>query len=241
MNQATHRIISVCILASLTVWTCEAFAASDYTTSLPVVDLDSTRHAKARKGFRLPFFSKRQKIKESAVPATRLSTIGSPKRSRRSRRDRRDDTGPEHFQVYIRQHVLDGAKRGNTHLHIDIGEQRGYLIVDGEIGLEMPISTARKGKYTPRGTFRVTERVRSGKVSTIYGVGMPFWQRLDQSVIGVHAGYLPGHPASAGCVRLPREGAEIAFNHMASGVPVTIHETWSPEEDLPAGTGGAAR
>jgi len=93
--------------------------------------------------------------------------------------------------------------------------------------MECPISSGRSGKYTPRGTFRVSERIRDGKHSTIYGVEMPYWMRLSGTVFGVHAGYLPGYPASAGCVRLPADGARTIYDNTGYGTAVTITTAWS--------------
>lgn len=122
--------------------------------------------------------------------------------------------------------VLSQSNKGNTHLIIDIADQRGYLLVDGRIAVDTPVSTARPGKYTPRGTFTMSQRVRTGKVSTIYGVEMPYWMRLNGSVFGVHAGHLPGYPASAGCVRLPASAAEVIFDNTTYGTKVNIYSKW---------------
>ena len=122
--------------------------------------------------------------------------------------------------------VLAQNNRSNSRLVIDISRQKAFLLVNEKVGLETDISSARSGKYTPRGSFRITERVRSGKVSTIYHVVMPYWQRLDSTTYGVHAGYLPGYPASAGCVRLPSEAAQVIFDNLHSGASVTIVDAW---------------
>ena len=119
------------------------------------------------------------------------------------------------------------STRTNTRVVIDVSKQRGYLLVDNKIAVSTPVSTARPGKYTPRGTFYMSERVRSGKISTIYGVGMPYWMRLSGTVFGVHAGYLPGYPASAGCVRLPNSAAQLIYDNTRSGTRVNIYSSWS--------------
>ncbi len=126
----------------------------------------------------------------------------------------------------IHTHVLAKSTKANTSLVVDVSKQKAYLLVNGEIAITTPVSTARAGKYTPRGTFRIGERVRSGKVSTIYGVGMPYWMRLGGSLYGVHAGYLPGYPASAGCIRLPIDAAQSIFDHTRSGTQVRIYSSW---------------
>ncbi len=123
--------------------------------------------------------------------------------------------------------VLSQSTKGNTRLVIDIARQRGFLLVDGKVAVDTPVSTARPGKYTPRGTFSMSQRVRTGKVSTIYGVEMPYWMRLGGTVFGVHAGHLPGYPASAGCIRLPVSAAEVIFNHTTYGTKVSIHSNWN--------------
>lgn len=125
--------------------------------------------------------------------------------------------------------LLARSNASNTRVVIDIAKQRAFLLVDGRVAMEAPVSTARPGKHTPRGSFRISEKIRSGKISTIYGVGMPYWMRLSGSVYGVHAGYLPGYPASAGCVRLPSDAAQIIFDHTRHGTQVSIHSSWAGE------------
>lgn len=135
--------------------------------------------------------------------------------------------GPVIPATKVNSRVLAGSSKGNTRIVIDISRQKAFLLVDGEVAIESPVSTARSGKYTPRGSFRVTERVRNGKISTIYGVHMPYWMRLSGSVYGVHAGYLPGYPASAGCVRLPSDAAQMIYDNTRHGTSVTIYSSWS--------------
>lgn len=126
----------------------------------------------------------------------------------------------------VNQMVLSQSNRSNTRVIIDVADQRGYLLVDGKIAVDTPVSTARPGKWTPRGSFSMTERVRSGKVSTIYGVGMPYWMRLSGGVYGVHAGHLPGYPASAGCIRLPPSAAQVIYDNTKYGTRVNVYSSW---------------
>ncbi len=123
--------------------------------------------------------------------------------------------------------VLSQSNGRNTRVVIDVGAQRGYLLVNEKVAMDTPVSTARPGKYTPRGSFSIGQRVRSGKVSTIYGVEMPFWMRLGASPFGLHAGYLPGYPASAGCIRLPATAAQVIFDNTSPGTRVSIHSSWN--------------
>ena len=105
---------------------------------------------------------------------------------------------------------------------VNIAKQRAFVYVDGKLAVDTPVSTARPGKSTPRGNFRVGERVARGKISTIYKVSMPYWIRLGSSPYGMHAGYLPGYPASAGCIRLPHSAAEAIYKATGYGTRVQI-------------------
>ncbi len=127
----------------------------------------------------------------------------------------------------INHAVLAKSTKYNTRVVVDIADQKAFLLVNGKIAVTTPCSTARPGKYTPRGSFKITERVRSGKISTIYNVAMPHWMRLSGSVFGLHAGYLPGYPASAGCIRLPSDMAKLIYDNTAYGTRVSVYSSWS--------------
>lgn len=133
-------------------------------------------------------------------------------------------------------------------IEIDLQEQRAYLIEEGEVVLTTPISTGREGHFTTPGKFKVTEKQRN-HFSNLYGkiVGangrtiiadadsdmrvprggrfvpapMRYFMRFNGAE-GMHAGYLPGEPASHGCVRLPEETAITLFETVPVGTPVTV-------------------
>ncbi len=121
---------------------------------------------------------------------------------------------------------LVNSTKENTRIIVDVAAQRAFISVDGLVIGDMPVSTARSGKHTPRGTFNITQK-KIDKVSTIYHVALPYWMRLDQSAIGLHVGELPGRPASAGCIRLPKKVAQTLFSHVQSGTPVDVVDTWT--------------
>lgn len=122
----------------------------------------------------------------------------------------------------VDRELLARAQEEGAQVVVDVSDQRARVYVCGSVALDTPVSTARKGKYTDRGTFKITQKVQKGKRSTIYGCALPFWMRLGESPIGMHVGELPGYPASAGCVRLPVEAAELIFGAVSSGTPVTV-------------------
>jgi L,D-transpeptidase catalytic domain len=56
---------------------------------------------------------------------------------------------------------------------------------------------------------------------------MPYFLRIHGG-IGIHAGYLPGHPASHGCIRLPEKMVLQFFQNAAVGTPVEIRHASAP-------------
>jgi lipoprotein-anchoring transpeptidase ErfK/SrfK len=122
--------------------------------------------------------------------------------------------------VVTRQH-------NDLRIIIDVGAQRAYLLKDGDIAFETPISSGRGQRMTKRGTFTITEKVRSGKYSNIYHCPLPGWMRIGDLPIGMHEGELPGYPASHGCVRMPIESALFIFDHAPRGTTVQIVDSWT--------------
>ena len=59
--------------------------------------------------------------------------------------------------------------------------------------------------------------------SNIYSAApMPYMQRITWSGVAMHAGVLPGYPASHGCIRLPTEFAVRLWHTTKSGARVII-------------------
>ena len=138
---------------------------------------------------------------------------------------------------------------GEPSIAIILGEQRAHFFKGKtEVG-QAVISSGKKGFETPTGDFKVIQRDKN-HVSNLYGefvdelgavvktnvditkekppegasfqgAKMPFFLRFHDGA-GMHAGRLPGHPASHGCVRLPRFMAEHFFENAPMGTPVTV-------------------
>lgn len=123
----------------------------------------------------------------------------------------------------INHGLIAKSSKSQASVTVNIARQRAYVYIGGQVAIDTPISTARPGKRTPRGTFRVGERVAQGKISTIYHVSMPYWMRLGSSMYGMHAGYLPGYPASAGCIRMPYSAAQAVYKATGHGTRVKIY------------------
>lgn len=69
-----------------------------------------------------------------------------------------------HGDAYINHPLLESEAVYDRKVIIDIARQRAFLVVNDLIAIDAAVSTARRGKYTPRGSFEITEKVKSGKV-----------------------------------------------------------------------------
>ena len=139
--------------------------------------------------------------------------------------------------------------RAQTSVEIDLEEQMAYLLQNGRVVLAAPISSGRYGHLTERGSFKVLEKERN-HYSSLYGkivdsrgntivadadadmpvprggkfipAPMHYFMRFT-GADGMHAGYLPGYPASHGCVRMPQQYAIAFFSAVGVGTPVTVY------------------
>jgi hypothetical protein len=83
-------------------------------------------------------------------------------------------------------------------------------------------STGRPGHATPAGVFVILEKDKTHHSSTYNNAPMPFMERLTWQGVALHAGNLPGYPASHGCIRLPLEFAKLLFTVTTLGTPVVV-------------------
>lgn len=109
-------------------------------------------------------------------------------------------------------------------VEVSLGEQMATLLEEGKPVWSTPISTGAEGYETPAGQFVVTNKHKDWTSSLYDDAPMPFFLRLNCSAIGLHAGELPGYPASHGCIRLPYENAKELFGRIPVGTRVTIVE-----------------
>jgi hypothetical protein len=86
------------------------------------------------------------------------------------------------------------------------------------------------GHDTPTGVFKILQKDKHHHSSTYNNAPMPNMNRLTWSGVALHAGQLPGYPASHGCVRLPLEFSDRLFGITKVGMTVVIaDETSQPE------------
>ena len=118
---------------------------------------------------------------------------------------------------------------------VNLREQRAYVYRDGERIAITTVSTGRPGRETPTGTFEILQKEKMHH-STLYDdAPMPFMQRLTWDGVALHAGRIPGHPASHGCVRLPAKFAEQLYKLTERGETVVVSEDGSVDALTRAG------
>jgi hypothetical protein len=105
---------------------------------------------------------------------------------------------------------------------VSIGKQR-VTVYDstGQI-MRGPISSGTAGHRTPTGIFHILQKNKFHRSNIYSGAPMPFMQRLTWSGIALHAGHLPGYPASHGCIRLTHPFATKLFALSKMGMRVVV-------------------
>jgi hypothetical protein len=114
------------------------------------------------------------------------------------------------------------APSGPVVIVVSIAQQRAYAYRNGvPIGIST-VSTGKKGHETPTGVFTLLQKNIDHKSNLYDDAPMPYMQRLTWDGIAMHAGNLPGYPASHGCVRLPLGFAKKLYGITRLGLTVII-------------------
>lgn len=110
--------------------------------------------------------------------------------------------------------LASAARAAELEARIDKSEQEMTVYRDGRQLYRWPVSTARPGKVTPNGSY-TPQSLKRWHYSTIYhGAPMPFsiFFSGDYAIHGTTETDHLGCVASAGCIRLHPDHAEILFN-----------------------------
>jgi hypothetical protein len=159
------------------------------------------------------------------------------------------EPGTPGMRYGLASHWYGDHLTGPPSILIRLSAQRAYFYKGTQLAGISVISPGREGYHTPMGRFKIVQKDRNHR-STLYGdyrdaagniiqkdvdtskhpkppgaiyVGapMPFFMRITGGV-GLHEGYLPGYPASHGCIRMPGFMAEAFFNAVEVGTLVVI-------------------
>jgi lipoprotein-anchoring transpeptidase ErfK/SrfK len=120
--------------------------------------------------------------------------------------------------------------QGPLIIAISIQKQRLKIYDAAGFFAETPISSGMAGHPTPMGVFSVIQKQKLHHSNIYSGAPMPFMQRITWSGIAIHAGVLPGYPASHGCIRMPMAFAVKMWNWTKMGARVVV----TPGETTPA-------
>ncbi len=124
-----------------------------------------------------------------------------------------------------------GAKpQGPLIIAISIDKQKVRVYDSNGLFAESPVSTGMKGHSTPMGVFSIIQKHKFHHSNIYSGAPMPYMQRITWSGVAMHAGVLPGYPASHGCIRMPMAFAMKMWNWTKMGARVVV----TPGEMTPA-------
>ena len=121
---------------------------------------------------------------------------------------------------------------GPVILIVSLPDQRAYVYRNGVRIAASTCSTGKLGHRTPTGVFKILQKDKNHRSSTYNNAPMPYMNRLTWSGVALHAGNLPGYPASHGCVRLPKAFAERLFGVTKLGMTVVIADDKSQPEEV---------
>jgi len=112
--------------------------------------------------------------------------------------------------------------KGALQIIISIADQRVSLYDNGNLIARSSVSTGVRRHPTPLGVFSVVEKERWHRSNLYSGAPMPYMQRITWSGVALHAGVLPGYPASHGCIRLTNDFAVRLWHLTKRGARVII-------------------
>jgi lipoprotein-anchoring transpeptidase ErfK/SrfK len=149
----------------------------------------------------------------------------------RQRKVRQHSQGPS--QKGRKETEAKGKETAKPHgplvIAISINKQNMRIYDANGFFAETPISTGMRGHPTPMGVFSVVQKEKLHHSNIYSGAPMPFMQRITWSGIAIHAGVLPGYPASHGCIRMPMAFAVKMYGWTRMGARVVI----APDEIVP--------
>lgn len=108
--------------------------------------------------------------------------------------------------------AVEEVVRSGVLIVVSKASQRMYVFKDGALWDSSPVSTGKRGHGTPAGVFPILQKKAFHRSNIYSNAPMPFMQRLTWRGIAIHAGRLPGYPASHGCIRLPHRFARALFS-----------------------------
>jgi lipoprotein-anchoring transpeptidase ErfK/SrfK len=143
----------------------------------------------------------------------------------------------------------DDGTSGSAYIVVDLRRQVAEFYRGGHIIGVAAISSGVENRATPAGDYKILEKDIDHKSSS-YGIiedgggntvnadatpktprppgtryvpaPMNFFMRITWDGVGMHEGYLPGYPASHGCIRMDRRVVPKFYENAYVGMPVKV-------------------
>ena len=136
-------------------------------------------------------------------------------------------TGPK---SQVAEKEIGAKPQGPLIIAVSIEKQKVRIYDANGFFAESPVSTGMPGHSTPMGVFSIIQKHKFHHSNIYSGAPMPYMQRITWSGVAMHAGVLPGYPASHGCIRMPMAFAIKMWNWTKMGARVVV----TPGEMTPA-------
>ncbi|MDX2309056.1 MAG: L,D-transpeptidase family protein [Hyphomicrobium sp.] len=124
------------------------------------------------------------------------------------------------------------SPKGPVAIVVSIPDQRVHVYRNAIRIAVSTCSTGAPGHATPTGVFMILEKDKNHRSSTYNNAPMPNMNRLTWGGVALHAGNLPGYPASHGCIRLPLKFSELLFGITKVGTPVILAGSHSDPREI---------
>jgi hypothetical protein len=111
---------------------------------------------------------------------------------------------------------------GSALLVVNVATQRAVLFRNGVPIAATTVSTGAEGHETPTGVFTILQKKQGALLQPLQQRPDAQHAAADWDGIALHAGKLPGYPASHGCIRLPKEFSALLFDATTLGMTVVI-------------------
>jgi lipoprotein-anchoring transpeptidase ErfK/SrfK len=105
----------------------------------------------------------------------------------------------------------DEALESGVLIVVSLPSQKMFVFRKGELWDQSRVSTGKPGHATPEGVFPILQKKAMHRSNLYDDAPMPWMQRLTWSGVAIHAGRVPGYPASHGCIRLPQGFAKKLY------------------------------
>lgn len=162
----------------------------------------------------------------ASVLALTMAPATTFARSERSaRRDVADNRDAQRAERRAEKEAAEKAANAVHPLTIVVSTRHQHIKVyssSGRVISEAPVSTGQSGHETPQGVFSIIGKEQMHHSNLYNDAPMPWMERITWSGVALHAGHLPGYPASHGCIRLPHAYSRALYGLTRMGTRVIV-------------------